>query len=146
MLFIKTPSIMKNTKLTIALLTLFAVQGLQAQEDDFRKSAPKPGPAPEIQFGEYEEFTLDNGLQVIVVENHKLPRVAFNLLVDVPPAKEEEFAGAAELAGAMLSRGTENRGKAEIDADVDSILDEIDDVLEENAEEFVASFVQKGGQ
>lgn len=112
---------MKNTKLTIALLTLFAVQGLQAQEDDFRKSAPKPGPAPEIQFGEYEEFTLDNGLQVIVVENHKLPRVAFNLLVDVPPAKEEEFAGAAELAGAMLSRGTENRGKAEIDAAVDFI-------------------------
>ena len=112
---------MRNIKLIVAFLTLFAVQGLWAQDDDFRKTAPAPGPAPKIQFGEYEEFTLDNGLHVIAVENHKLPRIAFNLLVDVPPVKEGEFAGAAEMAGDMLGRGTANRSKAEIDAAVDFI-------------------------
>ncbi|MCB0560174.1 MAG: insulinase family protein [Lewinellaceae bacterium] len=112
---------MKNIKLILALVAVFAVRSLWAQDDDFRKTAPAPGPAPKIQFGEYEEFTLDNGLQVIVVENHKLPRIAFNLLVDVPPVKEGEFAGAAEMAGDMLGRGTESRSKAEIDAAVDFI-------------------------
>ena len=45
-----------------------------------RSKAPEPGPAPEIQLGDYESFTLKNGLKVFVVENNKLPRVAFNCL------------------------------------------------------------------
>ncbi|MCB9289655.1 MAG: insulinase family protein [Lewinellaceae bacterium] len=112
---------MRNTNLIIAIFFLSAIQGLRAQEEDFRKKAPAPGPAPEIQFGEYEQFPLDNGLQVVVVENHKLPRIAFNLLVDVPPVEEGKYAGTAEMAGEMLGRGTENRSKAEIDAAVDFI-------------------------
>ena len=112
---------MKNIKLLLLFFSLASLQGLHAQDDDFRKKAPAPGPAPEIQFGAYEEFTLDNGLKVVVVENHKLPQIAFNLLVDVPPSEEGAYAGAAELAGEMLGRGTENRTKAEIDLAVDYI-------------------------
>ncbi len=112
---------MKNINLILAFITLFAIQGLWAQDDDFRKTAPMPGPAPKIEFGEFEQFTLDNGLQVIVVENHKLPRIAFNLLVDVPPVKEGEYAGTAEMAGELLGRGTDSLSKAEIDAAVDFI-------------------------
>lgn len=52
---------------------------LQAQKEDFRKQAPKPGPAPKIEIGKYEQFKLNNGLEVIVVENHKLPRVSFEV-------------------------------------------------------------------
>ena len=95
--------------------------GLYGQEEDFRKQAPKPGPAPSIEFGEYEQFKLDNGLQVIVVENHKLPRVSFQLLIDVPPIKEGEYVGTADLAGEMLSRGTASQSKAEIDETIDYI-------------------------
>jgi len=112
---------MKNIKCIILFFALASFQGLSAQDDDFRKTPPPPGPAPKIQFGAYEEFTLDNGLQVVVVENHKLPRIAFNLLVDVPPVREGEYAGAAEMAGALLGRGTKNRSKEEIDAAVDFI-------------------------
>jgi zinc protease len=99
------------------LLCLLAVNFLGAQ--DFRKNPPMPGPAPKIQLGNYETFKLDNGLQVIVVENHKLPRVSYSLFVDAGPILEKEVAGAASIAGDLLSKGTTTRKKAEIDADID---------------------------
>jgi len=110
----------KNFFLYALPLCFFAL-AVQAQDDDFRKNAPEPGPAPKVELGEYEEFTLDNGLQVIVVENHKLPKVTFQLLVDVPPMAQGEKAGMETIAGELLSRGTEERSKAEIDEAVDFI-------------------------
>jgi zinc protease len=104
---------------TISCLLLATT--VQAQDDDFRKNAPKPGPAPKIELGEYEQFTLDNGLEVIVVENHKLPKVTFQLLVDVPPKAYGDKVGLADMAGEMLSRGTKERSKAEIDQAVDFV-------------------------
>ncbi len=104
-----------------ALPLCFLALAVQAQDDDFRKNAPEPGPAPKVELGEYEEFTLDNGLQVIVVENHKLPKVTFQLLVDVPPMAQGEKAGMETMAGELLSRGTDERSKAEIDEAVDFI-------------------------
>ncbi len=92
----------------------------QAQED-FRKTSPQPGPAPKIEMGKYEQFTLPNGLKVIVVENHKLPRVSFQVFVDVPPVQEGDRAGAADMAGQLLKTGTKTRTKAQIDEAVDFI-------------------------
>lgn len=94
---------------------------LQAQKEDFRKQAPKPGPAPKIEIGKYEQFKLNNGLEVIVVENHKLPRVSFEVYVDVPIFREGQYKGAADLAGQLLSTGTTTRTKAQIDEAVDFI-------------------------
>lgn len=102
-------------------LALFGATALQAQDEDFRKTAPEGGPAPRIEFGAYEQFKLDNGLEVIVVENHKLPKVTFQLLVDVPPLAYGDKTGTPGMAGDMLSRGTENRTKLDIDERVDFI-------------------------
>jgi len=93
---------------------------LTAQED-FRKTAPEGGPAPKIELGESTTFTLDNGLTVIVVENDRLPRVSFQLAVNVPPVVEGEKTGAASIAGQLLRSGTIKRSKAEIDEAVDFI-------------------------
>ena len=92
-----------------------------APSEDFRKQAPDPGPAPQIQIGDYEQFELDNGLNVIVVENHKIPQVSFQVFVDAPEIVEGKQAGYRDLAGAMLTRGTSKRSKAEIDEAVDFI-------------------------
>ncbi len=89
--------------------------------DDFRAKAPAPGPAPEIQLGDFQDFKLDNGLQVVLVENHKLPRVSYQLFVDVPPHLEGEYAGAGDLMGQMLRRATSTMTKEEIDESVDFI-------------------------
>ena len=89
--------------------------------DNFRAMAPEPGPAPEIQLGDFEDFKLDNGLQVVLVENHKLPRVSYQLFVDVPLHLEGATAGAQEMLGSMLRRATTTMTKEQIDDAVDFI-------------------------
>ncbi len=89
------------------------------QNAEFRKSAPTPGPAPKIEIGDYSEFSLENGLKVIVVENHKIPRVSFSLTVDAGVISEKEHAGYSDIAGQMLSKGTKTKTKAQIDEEVD---------------------------
>jgi len=108
---------MKNFAL-IFILLLFISTGY-AQVD--RSIKPPPGPAPEIKIGDYETFELKNGLKVIVVENHKLPRVSFSLIIDRDPIMEKEKVGYVSMAGQMLRRGTENRTKDQIDEEVDFI-------------------------
>ncbi|MFK7981567.1 MAG: insulinase family protein [Saprospiraceae bacterium] len=99
-----------------------AVEGIKDKTggiNDFRKTAPKPGPAPKIEIGSADNFNLSNGLKVFVVENHKLPRVSFQIFVDVPPIKEKEFAGAASITGQLLKTGTITQAKSEIDETID---------------------------
>ena len=93
--------------------------GAVAQID--RSTQPKPGPAPEINLSEPETFTLKNGLKVIVVENHKLPRVSYTLTLDNPPIAEGEKTGAAALSGALLGKGSANISKDDFNEEVDYI-------------------------
>lgn len=86
-----------------------------------RTKAPTPGPAPEIKIGDYQYFQLDNGLKVYVVENHKLPRVAFSLRIDRDPIVEGDKAAYTSIAGNLLGRGTTTKSKAEIDEAVDFV-------------------------
>jgi zinc protease len=88
---------------------------------DVRKAAPKAGDAPTIQIGKAETFTLDNGLQVIVVENHKLPKVSFRVFVDNSPVLEKDAAGYVDMMGELLSKGTKTRSKPQLDEEVDFI-------------------------
>ena len=86
-----------------------------------RSVVPTAGPAPKIQIGDYQQFALDNGLKVIVVQNNKLPRVSYQLSVDRDPIFESEKSGYVSMAGSLLSAGTETKSKAEIDEAVDFI-------------------------
>ncbi len=103
-----------------SFLFLLATQSIFSQED-FRKNAPKPGPAPRIELGKAEQWTLKNGLKVIVVENHKLPRISFQIFVDAPPVLEGEAAGYVDMAGQLLTKGTTTKTKSQIDEAVDFI-------------------------
>ena len=87
--------------------------------ETFRKMAPKAGPAPIIEVGSAQSFTLANGLKVLVSENHKLPRVSFQVFIDIPPVMEKEYTGTADITGQLLSTGTISKSKSEIDEAVD---------------------------
>lgn len=104
--------------IVILFLGLFSATAM-AQVD--RTKAPAPGPAPKISLGEYESFTLKNGLKVIVVTNHKLPVVSYSLVVDADPVQEGNKAGYVDLFGEMLSRGTKTQTKAQLDEEIDLI-------------------------
>jgi predicted Zn-dependent peptidase len=111
---------MKKTALYILLPGLLALStGSFAQLD--RSKIPTGGPAPAIQIGKYETFALPNGLKVFVVTNRKLPRVAFNLVLDNDPVQEKEFAGYVDIAGQMLRTGTKTRTKEQLDEAIDFI-------------------------
>jgi zinc protease len=109
---------MKKTALFFVLSCLL-VFTVSAQVD--RSQRPLPGPAPVIQLGEFESFTMDNGMRVIVVENRQVPVVSFQLTLDIDPVMEGDAKGYVGLAGNMLREGTTNRSKNEIDESIDFI-------------------------
>ena len=101
-----------------AIITLFLMSlGAIAQID--RSQQPKPGPAPKIALEVPSEFQLKNGLTVMVVENHKLPRVSYTLTIDNPPVIEGDKAGVASLLSAMLGNGTTTISKDDFNEEID---------------------------
>ena len=101
-----------------ALITLFLLSiGAVAQID--RSKQPKPGPAPKISLEVPGEFQLKNGLTVLVVENHKLPRVSYTLTLDNPPITEDDKAGVSSLLGSMLGNGTTTISKDAFNEEID---------------------------
>ena len=109
---------MKN-KILILILMFFVSVCSYAQLD--RSKKPEPGPAPEIKLGSYDSFTLKNGLKVFVVNDDRLPVVAFNLVIDRDPILEGKDAGYVDAAGQLLRTGTKTRTKDQIDEEVDFI-------------------------
>ncbi len=87
----------------------------------FRKSAPVSSPAPEINVGDAATFILDNGLQVIVVENHKIPSVSLQFTLKNDPINEYDKVGYVSMSGDLMGRGTTSKTKAEIDEAIDFI-------------------------
>ncbi|MDA8692660.1 insulinase family protein [Saprospiraceae bacterium] len=94
---------------------------MEVETETWRSSVPKPGAARAVDMGEFNVFTLDNGLNVIVVENHKLPRVSYSLSLKNDQINEKNKAGMVSFTGQMLQSGTKNRDKAQLDKDKDFI-------------------------
>ncbi len=107
-------------KLSIYILSLTMITGAFAQKLD-RSKVPAPAPAPKINLSQPATFTLPNGLKVFVVENHKLPKVAFSLSLDVDPVLEGDMKGYVDITGQLLERGTTNRTKQQLDEEIDFI-------------------------
>ncbi|RYJ53709.1 insulinase family protein [Flavobacterium petrolei] len=80
---------------------------------------PKPGVVPTIKIGKPVTFELKNGLKVMVVENHKLPRVAFSLTLDNDPYAEGDKKGVADMTSTLIGSGTIKISKAAFNEEVD---------------------------
>ena len=91
-----------------------------AQKID-RTKAPKAGKAIVPMLPKTESFTMANGLKVYVVQNTKVPRVAFSLVLDCPLLLEEDKTGAIDMAGQMMLYGTKTRTKEQLDNEIDFI-------------------------
>ena len=88
---------------------------MQAQD----RPQPKPGPAPSININKPQSFVLKNGLKVLVVENHKLPRVSFNLTLDNPPYAEGAKKGVSDILSSMIGNGTQSMNKDAFNEEID---------------------------
>jgi zinc protease len=86
-----------------------------------RSIMPAPTQAKKINIKDSEVFTTANGITVILSENHKLPRVSFDLNMGSDPRLEGSKAGLSVMAGSMIMSGTSNRTKDQLDKEIDFI-------------------------
>ena len=106
---------MKIRILALLFCGLFTM-GIQAQID--RSTMPKSADLPEINLGEPDRYTLKNGIELLVVEDHKLPQVSARLIIDNQPIIEDK-PGTASLLSSMLGTGTENMSKDDFNEEID---------------------------
>lgn len=108
-------------KSIIIVSSLFLTVIMQAQD----RPQPKPGPSPSINIKKPETFSLPNGLKVLVVENHKLPRVAFNLTIDNAPYAEGSKKGVETLTSSLIGNGSTKTSKDDFNEEIDFMGAEI---------------------
>ena len=107
---------MKNLSITLLFLLIFSSFSY-GQID--RSKPPKSGPAPVINLGKPQTFTLKNGMKVLVVENNKLPRAYANLSIDNKPNYQGEIKGVSTLLSSLMGNGTKSISKDEFNGEVD---------------------------
>ena len=117
---------MKSKLIYLIALSLIVIscstsqKGTQTMTKSFdRNVQPIPGPAPKVNLGQPQTFTLENGLKVLVVENHKLPRVSATLSIDNQPIFEGKDAGMSQILSALLGTGTTTMSKDDFNERVD---------------------------
>lgn len=110
---IKTYSMSK--KIALLVTSLFFTVIMQAQD----RPQPKSGPAPKININKPQTFALPNGLKVLVVENHKLPRVSFNLTIDNTPFAEGNKKGVDNLTSSLIGNGSVSVSKDKFNEEID---------------------------
>ncbi|HLP54169.1 MAG TPA: pitrilysin family protein [Fluviicola sp.] len=104
-------------KQIITLVALVAFTGVYGQLD--RSVRPAAAKAPTININDSEVFETSNGIKVVLSENHKLPRVSFDLVMGASPIMEGPKAGVNSIMGQLVLSGTTNRTKDVLDAEVD---------------------------
>ncbi|OMQ11002.1 pitrilysin family protein [[Flexibacter] sp. ATCC 35103] len=102
-------------KIHTFLILLFLTGIMQAQD----RLQPKPGPSPVVNIKKPQTFVLANGMKVLVVENHKLPRVSFNLTLDNAPFTEGNKKGVDELTSSLIGNGTKKTTKEAFNEEID---------------------------
>ncbi len=92
-------------------------EGIISQTD-----VPAPLPVTESNFPPFETFTLDNGLEVIFVEQHEVPQIGMQLFVGgsnaAAPANKQEI---ADVMASLLTKGTAVRSAAQIAERIESV-------------------------
>jgi zinc protease len=106
-------SSLKKLSLFVLMLSLAAPNFVAALAGP-NKAATAPEPLVDAQTQptlNYEKYKLKNGLDVILLEDHRLPMVAVNLWYHVGPANERPgLTGFAHLFEHMMFQGSKNIG------------------------------------
>ncbi|HKS29509.1 MAG TPA: pitrilysin family protein, partial [Pyrinomonadaceae bacterium] len=89
-------------------------QGMRPTED-FRKQAPPPLAARPLNIPRPFETTLPNGLQVVIVEDPRLPLVSYRLALRAGDINDpSDMPGLLDMAVGLLNEGTAKRTSKQI--------------------------------
>jgi predicted Zn-dependent peptidase len=103
-------------KKTNILLFILLVTGIMQAQD---RTQPKPGVSPVVNIKKPQTFVMSNGLKVMIVENHKLPKVSFSLSLDNAPYAEGNKKGVDELTSSMIGNGSKKLAKDAFNEEID---------------------------
>ncbi|MBX5477922.1 MAG: insulinase family protein [Pyrinomonas methylaliphatogenes] len=97
----------------------FAQAGPMRQSEDFRRQPPQPLAPRPFNLPKPFETSLANGLQIVIVEDHRLPYVSYRLALRTGSAHDPaDLPGLANLLATMLTEGTEKRTSRQIAEEV----------------------------
>ncbi len=108
----------------IIFLILLIILGTGILKSQYKKldrtKPPKPGLPKDVEFPEYFDTTLAAGINLLVIENHKIPAVSVRLVFkNAGSYFDGEKYGIATLTAELLSKGTKNRTAIEIAEELD---------------------------
>jgi zinc protease len=84
--------------------------------------APAPKPDPVFTLPQLQRYSLSNGLEVLIVEQHELPVVQLSLVLKTGGAADpQERAGLASLTAALIDEGTKTRSALDISNQLSAI-------------------------
>ena len=85
-----------------------------------RTKPPKAGPPKDIEFPEYFDTTLQNGINLLVIENYKIPAVSVRLVFkNAGSYYDTDKYGSASLTSELLTKGTKTRSATQIAEEID---------------------------
>ena len=94
-------------------------------DDDFdRSQQPEAGENPSIIVPEYQEFSFDNGMEVLQTDYNETPEVFLLLSFEgghYLSAFDKSKAGIASIFGQMMDEGTENYTAEEFSSELDKL-------------------------
>jgi zinc protease len=97
-----------DTDADVKLVNPYTSEFEAAQE--WRKTKPAADPAPKLNLPTPQQFTLDNGLKVLLVEDHALPILSAEVVSRAGSANDPAAkSGLATLTSEVMSDGTATR-------------------------------------
>lgn len=113
---------MNRLTLTAAALGALLTAPALLPAQGYPTSPPPAGPVRPMPFPPFREFTLPNGLQVVLVQSSKQPVLSLSLSVPVgsaqdPPGRE----GLASAVAGLLTKGAGSRSAEEIAAAIEGV-------------------------
>ncbi len=125
---------MGNSKFILVLILLFVgavdLLSVRAQVDkpasmkgaDIKGRAPVNREILRVSLPRPTRIQLSNGLKVLILENHKLPTIAFSLMIKTGALSDPpDLVGLAGFVAEMLQEGTVYRTSEQIAGEVDGI-------------------------
>jgi zinc protease len=95
---------------------------LSMPDQDWRSAPPLPGPTPTLELPVPQQFSLPNGLRIMLVEQHSLPIVSINIIsISGSDRNPMEYPGLASFTADMLDEGTITRSPVKIAMDAAQI-------------------------
>ncbi|MCP4656452.1 MAG: hypothetical protein GY856_13645 [bacterium] len=113
---------MKHGFLVILIASGLLVAPASPARAEVPQTPPPPQPAKKVRFPAFEQKTLANGLEVVVIEHHEQPLVSLRLVIRGGRLCEgADQPGLAQATAALLTQGSASRSAQEIAKTIDFV-------------------------